>query len=292
MKETGDSTKKSRETIVDGIFYPSEPEQLERLIAELISEAEDTDAEGPGGDPPRLIMVPHAGYEYAGRIMAAGFTAVTASRSVQAPELVVVIAPVHRERRDAVFLTESNRFLTPLGPVPVARDVITHMADCGTRIEINDIPHLEEHAIETALPFIRHLFPEAELLPIIVGSNSRTVSRLLSGALRAVAEEFPERTLFVVSSNLCSPAPPAEADRKTEACRRILTGGDLALTSARARGEISMCGAAALEGAVPAVRQIASPASSTGRMVERSVGVSGSDEKEPRVWYGAYAYFV
>ena len=90
-----------RPPIVDGLFYPAKREALGALVDQLIA-----DSPVPRGASPAVIS-PHAGYEYAGPVMAAAYRAV-AMRPVR---LAVILGPVHRDAEDGVFLPESAAFM-------------------------------------------------------------------------------------------------------------------------------------------------------------------------------------
>ena len=184
-----------REPIVQGIFYPDDPGELKAAVVELFGEAGNKFSIQSGA---HAVISPHAGYTYCGVFIGSAFLA-AAGRKI---DTVVVLSPVHRDPEDAIYLTESKYFLTPLGKVEVADDIVSELEAASTRIFRNDIPHLEEHAIEVQLPFIQHQFPDARLVPILMGRATMTNVRSLARALDLVFSEKDESTLFVVSSNL------------------------------------------------------------------------------------------
>lgn len=219
---------------MDGIFYPADKAELTELIVRYLSES--SESAGKAG----AIVSPHAAYEYTGRHIASAFRSAE-GRSI---ETVVIIAPVHREPDDAIFLTESASFMTPLGPIAVDTELTHDLETCSTRIYRNDIPHLEEHAVEVHLPFIQHLFPKASIVPILMGRTSVANSRLLSNAIRTTFDGRFDRTLIVVSSNLSTHGVESEARNSAArliefAHRRDWEG----LIAAYQRKEVTACGA-------------------------------------------------
>ena len=54
---------------VAGEFYPDDPQGLRELIQELL----DRQPEPETSQKPRVLLVPHAGYQYSGLVAAAGF---------------------------------------------------------------------------------------------------------------------------------------------------------------------------------------------------------------------------
>ena len=53
-----------REPAVAGAFYPADPEELRRRVAEMLEKATVKDTR------PKAIIVPHAGYIYSGELAA------------------------------------------------------------------------------------------------------------------------------------------------------------------------------------------------------------------------------
>ncbi|MBN1686085.1 MAG: AmmeMemoRadiSam system protein B [Spirochaetales bacterium] len=225
-----------REPIVRGIFYPDERGKLEAMVDKLLAESAGKLQIEPGAN---TIISPHAGYTYCGAFVASAFLA-AAGRPV---ETVIILAPVHREPEDALFLTESKYFSTPLGKIEVAEDIVSELEASGTRIYRNDIPHLEEHAIEVQLPFIQRRFPGARIVPILMGRATLTNARLLARALDLCLEGKDESTLIVISSNLSDHTDVAAASESVQELLRLMGRGDCeGLLSAYHKKDITACG--------------------------------------------------
>ena len=60
-----------RPPAVAGTFYPSEPAALQAAVARHLSQARDGAADA--GAPPKILVVPHAGYVYSGATAARGY---------------------------------------------------------------------------------------------------------------------------------------------------------------------------------------------------------------------------
>jgi MEMO1 family protein len=205
-----------RESIVDGLFYPANPDELNTTIDKLMESADTLRFDASA------IIAPHASYEFCGPTVAASYRA--ASKRIV--DTVVIIAPVHREQSNEVFLTESNEFATPAGTIDVDIELTHELEACSTKIHQNDIPHLEEHAIEVQLPFIRNVFPNAKIVPILLGKPTHANVRVLAGALGAVFGETLHSVLFVVSSNLCSNCDDKRAEMEVGMLSQLITDRD------------------------------------------------------------------
>jgi len=224
---------KLREATVAGIFYPEEPDELRERIAALLAVA----------TPPILdaktIVAPHAGLDYAGDLAALAWKSAS-GRSIRT---VVALAPFHRAEETLVYLPEADSFETPTGPVFVDRALVEELRDCGTVFAVNDIPHFEEHGIEVQLPFMRELFPDAKLVPIVIGKPTLSMVKALGSALGLVFGPRADSTLIVLSTSLVSGSDDAEVRRLTDAFVRLLEEGDAkAVLEAGLRVESPVCG--------------------------------------------------
>ena len=232
-----------REPIVDGIFYPGEKDELYSEIENLFNTAEQTVEQSVNGTIPRkaaAIISPHAGYGFSGSVAAAAFLAAR-KRIV---DTVVILGPVHRDPRDEIYLTESTAFKTPLGEVPVDQQLVEEMNGFSNKIVKNDIPHLEEHCIETQLPFVQYLFPEASIVPILLGKTSMTNTELLVQLIQFTLADMMDSTLFVVSANMSAYKTLREAKQGYETCISLLHERKWQqIIRAAENGTIGSCGA-------------------------------------------------
>lgn len=228
---------KVRESIVAGIFYAEDPSELASAVDRALGGA-------PAGRTDALaILSPHAGFDYSGSVQAAAWKAASGRKL----ERVVILAPRHRSQESAVYLPESAQFQTPLGNLAVDRAFCEELESCGTIFETNDIPHLEEHAIELQLPFMKRLFPEARLVPIVLaGRESAAISSVAKALDLVLAGDFGA-TLVVASSNLASSIVAADAARRSDELLALVSAGDWrAVALSRESEDQSACGAAVI----------------------------------------------
>jgi len=227
-----------RAPIVDGIFYPAEPGDLSARIAALLA-----DASGQLPQPGRRVyalITPHAALDYAGAVAAAAYRSVADRR----PTVAVLLGPLHRDAPEAVVVPESTGFQTPLGCVPVDRQLLETLASgAGSSFRVDDIPHLEEHCLEVQLPFLQHLFPSLSIVPLLVGKPSLRLVELLGERLWDTFRGRLERTLFVATANL--------SGGRSEPCRqrfiqRILEADWRGITEEAVRRKACSCGSGAV----------------------------------------------
>lgn len=260
-----------REPVVEGIFYPVETTELDHLVGSYIDETPQR-----AGDAAAVVS-PHAGYEFCGSCIGASFAAAR-ERTI---ETIILIAPVHREPADEIFLTESDGFRTPLGIARVATRVTHELESCSTRIIQNDIPHFEEHSIEVQLPFAQYLFPTARIVPILLGRASQSNVRALAGAIETVFGSDYQSVLFVISSNLCSNCEPDRAESETALLQSLIEKGDAEVLLDRFhRGDITACGA----GCIASLLMLSLPGI---RVDFHTQSDSGTDRVDAATFYGA-----
>jgi MEMO1 family protein len=192
---------KIRDATVAGIFYPDDPSELEARVSALLEAARPTISKA------RVIFSPHAGLDYSGDLSALAWK----SAAGGGIGTVLVLSPLHRAEKGLIYLPESDYFEMPSGRITVDTEIVEEMRDCGTLMSVNDIPHFEEHGIELQLPFMQALFPEARLVPILLGKPSPSAVKALASALSLVFANRAQSTLFVLSSDLGSSTDEAAA---------------------------------------------------------------------------------
>lgn len=226
-----------RPAAVAGLFYPGRPDALRANVASLLK----------AGPPratrraPKLLVVPHAGYEYSGPIAASGYAGLQAARDVI--RRVVLLGPAHRVPVRGLALPEADAFETPLAEVPLDREAIAALADLP-QVARDDRPHELEHALEVQLPFLQCVLGRFALVPLLVGKATpeqvaTVIERLWGG----------DETLVVVSSDLSHDLPYREAQRSDDATVRRVLDLDARL------GPMQACGASPLNGALLVARR-------------------------------------
>jgi len=259
-----------RHAVVDGMFYPAARGALQGLVAKYLA--------GAGGDdvrsPPKLLITPHAGYEYCGAVAAHAYAQLERQRHPTISR-VVLLGPAHRVVVPGLAAPEAEAFETPLGLV--ALDVAAlAMLDKLPQILRSARAHEREHSLEVQLPFLQTQLGSFTLVPLVVGDAS-------TEAVAQVLEQLWDgsETLVVISSDLSHYLPYEQAraiDRAT--VQRILKlDADLTMHEA--------CGAAAINGAMLVARR--------HDLVPRLLDLHNSGDtgggRDRVVGYGALAFF-
>lgn len=264
---------RARPAIVDGLFYPAEKGPLAGLVDELLERSPT-----PEGDAFAVIS-PHAAYGYAGEVMASAFRALRLRRV----RTIVLLGPVHRDPVEKLSLPDSSVFSTPLGEVAVDVSRVEALLAGDPLFERDDIPHLEEHCIEVQLPFLVRLFPDASILPILMGSQSAAAVAALTKGLRAAFPGSHDGLAVVATANMASYMTGRDTAGENAALEQLIAGRDWrGIISARSEGRISACGA----GAIAAALSLAGPECRV-ELLARASSLGRDEEPDRAVHYAA-----
>ncbi len=227
-----------REMTVNFIFYPGLKNELEKRIKSLLEASPPNNQEDASV---KAIVSPHAGWVHCGQIMATAYSSVK-KRDI---ETIVILSRVHREPGKAVFLPQFTSYATPLGNLQVDWKLLTKLAESSKIFKFDNIPHVEEHSIEVQLPFIKYLWPDAKILPILTGKSSVSLTNKLADSLSAVLNNKLEKTLFVVSSSSSSYNTEEKTREETDRFISLLNNSDQweSLPDMLNEGEIGACSA-------------------------------------------------
>ena len=156
-----------REPVVAGQFYPGDPEQCREGLTQYLEEAVTPVA---AGGPWITGLVPHAGWVFSGAVAARVFGALAAGST---PDVVVLFGGVHRSPTAEAAMFADGRWDTPLGPVTIDARLAERIMGQSNLIRDDPFAHENEHSIEVQMPFVKHLFPEAKVVPIMVPPNPK-----------------------------------------------------------------------------------------------------------------------
>ncbi len=181
-----------RKPAVAGQFYPGDSAELERRVAGFLRDGQA----GPEAGEIRAIVVPHAGYEFSGAVAASAYRLLDPAKPYRC---VFLLGPSHHVGFEGAALYLEGNFRTPLGVVPVDRELGRALAKGSHLFTARADAHAKEHAIEVQLPFLQHIYRDRlRILPILLGDNSPETCAEIAGALKPyLAPEY----LFVISTD-------------------------------------------------------------------------------------------
>jgi AmmeMemoRadiSam system protein B len=183
-----------RKPVVDGQFYPSDPEELkEQIKASFLSKF------GPGSLPKEGrkkhtagAIAPHAGYQFSGPGAAWVYKEIAESII---PDTYVLLGPSHSGFSSCISLQD---WKTPLGTARNDSEFGKKLAD-NSGLSVNEEAHSKEHSIEVQLPFLQFACPEFKIVPIMISHDLGY--QKIADAIRKTAEQLKRKTVVIASSD-------------------------------------------------------------------------------------------
>lgn len=224
----------TRPPAVAGTFYPGDPGELRRCVAEHLEKAAIEAA------PERVaaLVVPHAGFVYSGPCAAYAYARVAGDYVKR----VILLGSSHRDHFDAPSIVTGGVFETPVGDFPIDGLLAARLTK-GTGA-YSSKPHGPEHALEVQLPFISAVIGHVPILPVLFGSSFSEPHRRFSEAL---AQELEDGDLVLASTDLSHYLTDDEARKQDRNSLDLLMARDVeGFVQGVADGRCAMCGAAAV----------------------------------------------
>ncbi len=195
--------KNIREPAVAGMFYPASSSKLKEDVQQLLDDYKPQEKfENVVG-----IVSPHAGYVYSGRTAAFAFNAIEKKKY----KTVVIISPSHREYFAGISIYNGDAYRTPLGDVPVNKEISKRIS-AGSKIIFEGINgHQTEHAVEVQIPFLQMVMNNFSIVPIVMGDQNKMYINELSQRLAGVMDD---ETLIIASSDLSHFHSKEQADKR------------------------------------------------------------------------------
>ncbi|MDR1413543.1 MAG: AmmeMemoRadiSam system protein B [Puniceicoccales bacterium] len=176
---------KIKKADVAGTFYLADPQALRGQIIEFQK------IPPPYSCVSRAVIVPHAGHIYSGRLAASALRLLDRNASN-----IFIFAPAHRIPFKGIAVCNYDAFATPLGTFAVNREICTQLLQ-NFGCQLLNEAFSGEHAIEVQLPLLQTHFPNARIIPLVIGdADHEFVSKIL--------QKFWEDrgNVFVISSDL------------------------------------------------------------------------------------------
>jgi AmmeMemoRadiSam system protein B len=237
----------SRGPVHAGAAYPSDADELRRLLARYLEEAPPP-ASPPDGDLVG-IAVPHVSPEGGWRSYGAGYSVLSPAHR---DRTFVVLGTSHHGQPERYGLT-AKPYRTPLGLTTTDDDLVRRVCGAaGDAACLEDYCHAVEHSIEFQVLFLQHLYgPAVRVVPILCGpfaqatlgggrpEDDPAVARML-GALREIGETERDRIFWVAGVDMAhvgrrygdrfdaeaGEGPLAEVESEDRARCTLLSSGD------------------------------------------------------------------
>jgi AmmeMemoRadiSam system protein B len=141
----------------------------------------------------RALVAPHAGYVYSGPVAGSAFHGLGEGEA--AFERVALLGPSHFHPFAGLALPDADAYETPLGSVPIDRDLVERVSDLPG-VVVSEAAHAREHSLEVELPFLQEALGGFSVLPLVVGEAT---AELVADVLERV---WSPDVLVVISTDL------------------------------------------------------------------------------------------
>jgi MEMO1 family protein len=221
-----------RKPVFAGSFYPDTPEELSTLIQQYVSRVKPTAVNHPPNTLLKALIIPHAGYVYAGWTAAHISSAVDGDRFSR----IIVMGPDHRIGFEGCAVSDAAAWETPLGRIRLDQDADRLRQNKSLIRAIPESDRLE-HSVEVVLPYLQYFFKNFTLIPVVFG-RGQDLAEKASAFLDPLLDQH---TLIVASSDLSHYLPYQVAiakDRETIESILTLNAGKLKMRENAACGKV------------------------------------------------------
>lgn len=219
-----------RKPAVAGLFYPAQPDALETMRDEFFSKEPVAKKPYPG------VLVPHAGWQFSGKLTARTLEQVDFSNRI------LVFAPKHHAVGVDWGVCPAPRWLVPGRPMEGDEGFSHALVEAVPRFQLDSLCHDREHAIEVILPFLAKLTPGSHVVGAVMVGGERE----LAASAKELADwirSLPQRPTLIASSDLDHYEPQEETVRKDQLAIEAMQALDPEKLLAVCRDErVSMCG--------------------------------------------------
>jgi AmmeMemoRadiSam system protein B len=280
-----------RKPAVAGSFYPKDAAALGSMVDGFMARVTESQVKG------RIIglMSPHASYIFSGQVAAYGYREI----KDKAYDTVVILGPSHYVYLRGASVGNFDAYATPLGRVPVNRELVHALLDAGKFFSFSEGAHIREHSIETQLPFLQRVLRNFDIVPILMGTPSM---KEIKGIGKALASVIQGRDVLLVASSDMSHYPTyrdaTEVDSRTLSIIETFDPEQVFRSEARAlnRGienlSTTLCGLGSVVVVMTAAKELGANAATVLHYANSGdVAYGGYKEKRRVVGYGVVAFY-
>ena len=150
-------------------------------------------------DPPKGVIVPHAGYSFSGGIASNSYKEIAESGF---GDLFIILGPNHHGIGSGVSLYPGDYWETPLGKVPIDKKTVEGLA--GGIIDLDEIAHsYAENSIEVQIPFLQFLGENRDfsIAPIAISMQDYVTSKEIGEQIAKLIKNESRRVVIIASSD-------------------------------------------------------------------------------------------
>ncbi|MDY0151416.1 MAG: AmmeMemoRadiSam system protein B [Candidatus Cloacimonas sp.] len=176
-----------------GTFYPRFGDQIKRQIEQWLAAApQNEEKERALG-----LILPHAGYMYSGQCAALGMHSI----SKENIDCFIILHPSHSGQHFDFSISPYAQYSNPLGSLMLDNSLYNELSPHADQ-NISLSFHQNEHSMEIQLPLISYFYPQATILPIMIGNQIPAVAMRLAEMLYEAVYKSSRRIVILCSTDL------------------------------------------------------------------------------------------
>lgn len=142
------------------------------------------------------VLIPHAGWQYSGRLAAQTL------KHVKIPPWVIIFAPKHRGGGVDWAVAPYKTWQLPGKNVETNLPMTDKMVNAVDYFAYDAVPHAHEHAIEVQLPILARLAPETNISAVVMSMSSWEMIALGAAQFAKFLKTLPEKPMLIISSDM------------------------------------------------------------------------------------------
>ncbi len=219
-----------RRPAVANQFYPGSETDLKRDVSSRIGEVQKR------GKALALVS-PHAGYMYSGDIAGAVYSRAEITKDV------VVMGPNHHGLGAPFAVMAKGKWEMPGGDISINEELANLLIEESRWLKADNQAHIQEHSVEVQLPFIQHMRPDVQFVPVVLGRADFETCEEIGKAVARAIRRYGEPVVIIASTDMTHYESQESAKKKDQlAIDRILALDPAGLLEIVDRNNISMCG--------------------------------------------------
>ena len=271
-----------RPPVAAGRYYELDPVNLRKQIDAAFAKFGKSRKKV---DKVRAAIVPHAGYDYSGWVAASVYSILDRKEKIN----FVIFGTNHYMIGSKYATMKSGLWKTPLGGVSVDEKMTDSIIERSKIIEIDVLPHQNEHSIEIQLPMLQYVFGnDFKFVPITVSTDIMDNSavddiRIIGKAVADAVKSSKEKWVVLASSDFSHYVPQKLAeDTDKYLISPILKLNESSFLERVVEKNASACGIGAVAAAIVAAKALGSK---KGRLMKYATSADLSGDKSSVVGY-------
>jgi len=202
-----------------GRFYESNPQLLSHEIDSLLARHINDSIL----DSVAALIVPHAGYYFSGNVAASAYARINPKKPYKR---IFLLGPSHHEWLNGASVnSEADYYATPLGNIPVDREVARKLIETDSVFSYQPKAHDREHCLEVQLPFLQSRLGQVPpIVPIIISTNDFSKLKRMADVLKPW---LTDENLFVISSDFSHYPSYEDANKVDAKTGKAIESGDV-----------------------------------------------------------------